>query len=72
MKFFEDFASLKDKPLRDRPCQAGPALLDLKPEPGQPATLTERVFHAFAQHNMPVYKPLTLPVTFIDLSCPGA
>ena len=71
LKFFQDLSMQKDKPLQERNGADCQALPDLKPEPGQPATLSERVFHAFAQQNMPVYKPLSLPVTNIDLSCPG-
>ena len=71
LNFLQHLGQLKDKPLKDRASKEVQALPDLKAEPGQPATLSERVFHAFAQQNMPVYKPLTLPVTSADLSCPG-
>lgn len=71
LNFWQHLAQLKDKPLKDRASKEVQALPDLKAEPGQPVTLSERVFHAFAQQNMPVYKPLTLPVTSVDLSCPG-
>ena len=71
LNFLQHLDQLKDKPLKDRASEEIQALPDLKPDPGQPATLGERVFHAFAQQNMPVYSPLSLPITFMDLSCPG-
>lgn len=71
LTFFKHLAKLKDQPLKSQPPLPANPLPDLKPEPGQPVTLSERVFHAFAQQNMPVHKPLSLPVTQVTLACPG-
>lgn len=71
LSFFKHLAKLKDRPLKSLPPKPPQPLPELKPEPGQPVTLGERVFHAFAQQNMPVHKPLSLPVTSVLLSCPG-
>lgn len=71
LSFFKHLAKLKDRPLKTIPPPPSQPLPELKPEPGQPVTLGERVFHAFAQQNMPVHKPLSLPVTQMSLACPG-
>ena len=71
LSFFKHLSKLKDQPLVNQTPLPSRPLPELKPEPGQPATLSERVFHAFAQQNMPVYKPLSLPVTHYRLICPG-
>lgn len=72
LRFGSHLAQLKDQPLQKGPAApTAKGLPELRADPGQPATLSERVFHAFAQQNMPVYKPLSLPVTRVKISCPG-
>lgn len=71
LRFYSHLARLKNQPLQNQLPQPAKPLPELKAAPGQPVTLSERVFHAFAQQNMPVYKPLSLPVTRLKLSCPG-
>lgn len=38
----------------------------------QPSSLSERVLQAFAMHDLPVHKPLSLPTLSLQLACPGA
>ena len=38
---------------------------------GQPHSLRERVLQAFATHDLPVHKPLSLPTLSLELACPG-
>ena len=71
LNFAKHLAQLKDRPLQSQAPASQQQLPELKAAPGQPSTLSERVFHAFAQQNMPVYKPLSLPVNHCKLSCPG-
>ena len=40
-------------------------------EPGQPRNLTERVLHSFARHDIPVDRPVALPLVSMDMYCPG-
>lgn len=40
-------------------------------DPKQPSTLAERAKQAFANHNLPVTKKLSVPATSIHLCCPG-
>lgn len=40
-------------------------------EPGQPHNLTERVLHSFARHDIPVDRPVSLPLVSVDMYCPG-
>lgn len=44
---------------------------DAGDEPGQPRALTERVLHSFARHDIPVDRPVSLPLVSIDMYCPG-
>ena len=44
---------------------------DLEADPSQPSNLCERTMHAFAQQNIPISQPLSLPVLSISLTCPG-
>lgn len=71
LRFYNHLARLKGQPLQELPPVPEKPLPELKAAPGQPATLSERVYHAFAQQNMPVYKPLSLPVTRLSVRCPG-
>ena len=45
---------------------------DAGEEPGQPRNLTERVLHSFARHDIPVDRPVSLPLISVDMYCPGA
>lgn len=45
---------------------------DAGEEPGQPRSLTERVLHSFARHDIPVDRPVSLPLISVDMYCPGA
>ena len=40
-------------------------------EPNQPRSLTERVLHSFARHDIPVDHPVSLPLVSVDMYCPG-
>ena len=40
-------------------------------EPGQPRNLTERVLHSFARYDIPVDRPVSLPLISVDMYCPG-
>ena len=40
-------------------------------DPGQPRNLTERVLHSFARHDIPVDRPVSLPLVSVDMYCPG-
>jgi hypothetical protein len=40
-------------------------------DPNVPASLAERAKQAFANHNLPVTKKLSVPSTSVHLSCPG-
>ena len=44
---------------------------DAGDEPGAPANLTERVLHSFARHDIPVDRPVALPLVSVDMYCPG-
>ena len=44
---------------------------DLDVDPSQPSNLCERTMHAFAQQNIPISQPLSLPVLSLSLTCPG-
>ena len=46
-------------------------LADPDDEPGQPRNLTERVLHSFARHDIPVDRPVSLPLVSVDMYCPG-
>jgi hypothetical protein len=74
LSFWDQLATLRKVPLERLPAAASgqSAVPDLQVDPGQPINLSERVLHAFAQHNLPIYKPLSLPVTWVTLFCPGA
>lgn len=43
----------------------------LECDPSQPSNLFERTMHAFAQQNIPISQPLSLPVLSVSLTCPG-
>ena len=45
---------------------------DAGEEPGRPRNLTERVLHSFARHDIPVDRPVSLPLISVDMYCPGA
>ena len=45
--------------------------VDMTDEPGAPASLTERVLHSFARHDIPVDRPVSLPLISVDMYCPG-
>ena len=72
LNFGRHLGQLKDQPLQNQPPPPRVPMPRLEVEPGQPVNLSERVFHAFAHQNMPVYKPLSLPITRIRMTCPGA
>ena len=40
-------------------------------EHGRPHNLTERVLHSFARHDIPVDRPVSLPLVSVDMYCPG-
>lgn len=40
-------------------------------EPGQPRNLTERVLHSFARYDIPIDRPVSLPLVSVDMYCPG-
>jgi len=44
---------------------------DAGDEPGRPQNLTERVLHSFARHDIPVDRPVSLPLISVDMYCPG-
>ena len=44
---------------------------DAGDEHGQPHNLTERVLHSFARHDIPVDRPVSLPLVSVDMYCPG-
>ena len=44
---------------------------DAADEHGQPRNLTERVLHSFARHDIPVDRPVSLPLISVDMYCPG-
>ncbi|KAL0018632.1 hypothetical protein WJX77_009530 [Trebouxia sp. C0004] len=44
---------------------------DAGDEPGRPRNLTERVLHSFARHDIPVDRPVSLPLISVDMYCPG-
>ena len=45
--------------------------VDAGDEPGRPRNLTERVLHSFARHDIPVDRPVSLPLVSVDMYCPG-
>ena len=75
LTFMRHLDQLKRQPVMTRGAASAkprPHAMDqLEVDPSQPSNLFERTMHAFAQQNIPISQPLSLPVLSISLTCPG-
>ncbi len=72
LTFMRHLDQLKRQPIMQPDAFQGmPRKADHELDPSQPSNLWERTMHAFAQQNIPVSQPLSLPVLSVSLTCPG-
>lgn len=72
LTFMRHLDQLKRQPILMPGGSASPKGTELENDPSQPSNLFERTMHAFAQQNIPISQPLSLPVLSVSLTCPGA
>lgn len=75
LSFLGQLDRIRDMPLAGAPGSLGAAgqpNVEPDQEARQPATLADRVKHAFAAHHLPIHNKKEVPFTTLKIACPGA